>query len=183
MLRCHQCQARLNRDLFNAGAMGRCPACNARVQAAVFPALFRDIRPGAASETILEADTAGCFYHPSKKAVVACDGCGRFLCALCDVQLVKRHLCPACLQAGRRDRSIATLENRRVLYDSAMLALALWPLLLFYVTLVTAPLAILLTFRFWKRPGSLVPRTKVRYVLALLAAGLQVVGWTVFFVS
>jgi hypothetical protein len=35
--------------------------------------------------------------------------------------------------------------------------------------------------RYWKRPLSILPRSRFRFLLALLLAGGQLVGWTVFF--
>ena len=64
---------------------------------------------------------ASCFYHPAKKAVLPCESCGRFLCAVCDVEMNGQHLCPACLASGKKKGRLKQLENRRTLYDSLAL--------------------------------------------------------------
>ena len=87
-----------------------------------------------------------------------------------------------CLQAGRSKRRIENLENSRILYDSLALNLALWPMVFFFVTLVTAPAVVYVVLRYWKAPASLLPRTRYRFVLALLAAIVQLAGWVIFFV-
>jgi hypothetical protein len=37
-----------------------------------------------------------------------------------------------------------------------------------------------MVIRYWKAPGSIIPRSKIRFVLAFLIAGLQIVGWLFF---
>lgn len=118
-----------------------------------------------------------CFYHPAKKAVLPCFGCGRFLCALCDCDLNGTHFCPVCLEAGRTKRKIKNIERQRTRYDNISLALVFFPMILFYVTFITAPIAIVLAVRHWNSPPSMVDRTKTRYIIAITFATLQVLGW------
>lgn len=148
---------------------------------AVFPAHFKPAGPGAAAEVILEEGVSSCFYHEQKKAVVPCDACGRFLCALCDLDFNGRHLCPACLQSGKKKGDLPELENRRTIYDSAALSTALLPLIIWPVTLVTAPFALYFAIISFFRPSSLIPRTRIRAWLALVIALLQIAGWVAIF--
>ena len=68
--------------------------------------------------------------------------------------------------------------KRRILYDDIALGLALLPLLMWPFTLMTAPAAIFMVLKYWRRgPTSLVRRTRIRYVLALLFALPQFAGW------
>ena len=77
---------------------------------------------------------------------------------------------------------MARLENHRVLWDSIALAVALWPLVLFFWPAAPGSLAaIFISIRYWKRPGSLVPRTKWRFVAAILS-GLAEVCLFIFIV-
>ncbi|HZR47536.1 MAG TPA: hypothetical protein VFA47_12565 [Candidatus Manganitrophaceae bacterium] len=69
------------------------------------------------------------------------------------------------------------MVNHRVLYDNISLSLAILPLLIFWFTIITAPIAIYFILRHWKSPSSILPRTKVRFVLAFLLAVLQITGW------
>lgn len=146
----------------------------------VFPALFRKQAFGISGETLLEDGEASCFYHPKKKAVIPCSACGRFLCALCDVEFNDQHLCPSCLETGKRKRKIKNLENQWTLYDSIALALAIFPMLFIFATILTAPMAIFMSIRYWNAPTSIIPRTKVRFIFAVIIAGLQMIGWLVF---
>jgi hypothetical protein len=149
----------------------------------LFNAFYQAPAVGVAGETVSAQGEAECFFHPGKKAIVPCSGCGRLLCGLCDVEFEGRHLCLNCLQAGRARQKIVALENQRPLYDSIALALAFYPLLFVFPTLITAPAAVYVVLRYWKRATSLLPRTRVRYVLALLLAGVQIVGWTLLFAN
>jgi len=182
LVSCTKCKATLLGNVFNLPDFAPCPSCQTPLQIEVFPALFRRFTPGSAGETIIEESDASCFYHAQKKAVVPCEGCGRFLCALCDCELHGQHLCPACLEVGKKKGKIKSLENHRVLYDSTALALAAYPLLIFYFTIVTAPMALYLAIRHWNTPTSIIHRTKVRFVVAITLAILEIIGWGVLIV-
>ena len=45
------------------------------------------------------------------------------------------------------------------------------------ITLITAPMALFLAIRYWNAPRSLIHRTKVRFIFAILFSSLQIVGW------
>lgn len=182
LVQCPQCRAWLVEGIFNQPDLQPCPACGVPLQVEIFPALFRKISPGQSGEVILVEGESGCFYHPQKKAVRPCDGCGRFLCALCDCELNNQHFCPACLEAGKTKGKIKSLENQRTLYDGIALSLAIYPLIFFYFTLITAPMALFIAIRHWKSPMSIVRPTKIRYVVAIFLALLQITGWGILFV-
>ncbi len=146
------------------------------MKVAVFPALLRGIDPGKSGDVVIDEE-AGCFYHPGKKAEVACDYCGRFLCSLCDLELGGKHLCPTCLEAGRKKGRITNLERHRTLYDSVALRLSLFPLILPWFTLLTAPIALYLAISRWNAPTSVVGRGKGRLKVAIVLSGLQILAW------
>jgi hypothetical protein len=147
--------------------------------ALVFPAMFTPPAIPTAAEMAAGIGDATCFYHSSKRAAAPCSQCGRFLCALCSVQLSGVVWCPECIEAGRTRKRMVNLENQRTLYDSIALALSTWPLLFFfYPTLVTAPAALFFSIFYWKRPTSLVRRhPKIRLVLALILSLIQIGIW------
>ena len=155
-----------------------CPGCRATTYAYLFPALYRPPETIQGQAVLDGAGEASCFYHASRKATAPCDGCGRFLCALCDVPLKGGHWCPTCVQEGRQQPGkMDRLENQRTLYDSIALSLAVLPILTIWGTLLAAPVVLFMVFRFWNRPTSLLPRTKIRFVMAGLIALLLLVGW------
>jgi len=181
-VRCTKCQTPVPEFILNQGGSAGCPGCNALLHVEVFPALFKQIAEGKQGETILVEGEAGCFYHPQKRAVVPCSVCGRFLCALCDVELNDDHLCPICLDTGRKKGKLTQLENKRALHDSSALMLALAPLLCFWpISCVTSPAAVVLAIYSWSQPPSILPRTRIRSYLAILFGVLQIVGWILAF--
>jgi hypothetical protein len=182
-VQCPKCRASLWEGIFNQPELSPCPACGVPLQVEIFPALFRKINPGPSAEAVLVEGESSCFYHPQKKAVLPCDGCGRFVCALCDCQLNGQHFCPACLETGRTKGKIKGLDNQRMLYDSIALSLAIYPLLIFYFTLITAPMALFIAIRYWRSPPSLVHRSKIRFVAAIILSSLQIAGWAFLFVT
>lgn len=174
---CSRCNTSLPVEAYNTDEMASCSGCQAKTLVTVFPALLREITLGRPAETLLVDTDASCFYHPQKKAEIACGNCGRFLCALCDVDLNGQHLCPSCIETGKQKGKMKNLENRRVLYDDIALSLAVLPMIIFYFSILTAPIALFVAIRYWNAPTSIVPRSKIRFVLAIAIATLQLLGW------
>src|ERR1041385_7549866 len=127
LVKCPKCRAVLGAEFFNQTELQPCPTCESPLQVSVFPALFRE-EPVVQPQQIIAQGEASCFYHAEKKAVVVCDACGRFLCALCDVDFDGQHLCPPCLETGQQKGKIAKLENRRTRHDTTALAMAVLPI-------------------------------------------------------
>ncbi len=178
---CTQCHKPVSAGYYNSLSLIPCPSCRAPIKIDVFPAFFRALQPGKAGEALVD-DQASCFYHPQKKAAVPCDHCGRFLCALCDLELNGKHLCPVCLETGRKKGRIVNLDRHRLLYDGIALRLALLPMITVWFTIVTAPIALYLAIRHWNSPMSIVRRSKIRLLLAMAISGLQVLAWAVLIV-
>jgi len=124
---------------------------------------------------------AGCFYHPRKKAVVPCATCVRFRCPRGDFRFIDKHLSPGGFEKGKTPRKIKNLENHRTCYDTVALLVATVSILIYWFTIFTAPIVIYLTVRHWKSPSSVIPRTKIRFILASIIAGVQIAGWILFF--
>jgi hypothetical protein len=99
--------------------------------------------------------------------------------------LLGQHFCPACLETGKSKRKIQNLENQRTRYDSIALSLAVLPMLIFYFTIITAPMALFVAIRYWRAPASLVGQNRTRYLVAILVALLQIAGWItlIFFLA
>src|SRR5262249_33211796 len=132
---------------------------------------------------LVEAETeASCFYHPVSRAAVHCDECGRFLCRLCEIEIDARRLCPRCFESGVSTNKLESMVTSRTMYDTIALALATVPAMLIWPAIVGAPFALFVAIRRWRAPGSIVPRTKVRFILAILLAlaELGFVGFLIF---
>jgi hypothetical protein len=155
-----------------------CPFCGSETSVAVFPAMFTPPSVPTAAEMAAGVGDATCFYHASKRADAPCSQCGRFLCKLCSIHLGGEVWCPECIETGRTRKQVVNLENHRTLHDSIALALATWPVLLIYTSLIGAPAALAYSFLNWKKPSSIVRRyPKLRLVLAMILASLQIAGW------
>jgi hypothetical protein len=128
------------------------------------------IRQKSAAAAAL-TDQATCFFHPDKALQVCCHRCGRFVCALCDLQLGNEHVCPTCFERGRADAgpnaSTAEWRYRDVLYDSIASTVG-WGWILFWPTFVVAlPAVIFLHVKYRKAPRSyLIPRSGWRFWMA-----------------
>jgi hypothetical protein len=177
---CAACSLPVPEEFWNREEGVRCRGCGRTVRALVFPAIEHST-VGAAPAAISAETEASCFYHPLSRAAQVCQECGRFLCNLCDLEVDGRHICPRCFESGVSAHKIEMAETRRPLYDSTALALSTLPALLIWPALVGAPWALFLVIRRWNAPSSVVPRTKIRFILAALFA-LTEIGFLVFII-
>jgi hypothetical protein len=178
---CGRCAVRwLPAAPLEAGALTECPGCGVKVRVRVFPALVREVRVDRAQPVVM-ASEAACLFHPTQRASVACDQCGCFLCALCDLEFGGRHLCPACLESAEKGAREEALERGRTRHDHVVGAMVFAGLLFGCGLLgpVLGPAAMGYTAWAWNKTPSLVERSRLRMALACVAAlGLTV--WGVF---
>ncbi|HET9409871.1 MAG TPA: hypothetical protein VFO39_21730 [Candidatus Sulfotelmatobacter sp.] len=119
------------------------------------------------------SDQATCFFHPDKAFQACCHRCGRFVCALCDLQLGVEHVCPTCFERGRADSGAETGKSewryRDVLYDSVALTVG-WIWILVWPSIVVAmPAVIFLHIKYRKAPRSyLIPRSGWRFWMSYI---------------
>lgn len=180
---CPRCKTALPERLIETMREINCPNCRSMLSILTFPALYKPVSASSAGDRVIAEGEATCFYHSAKKAVVPCDACGRFLCALCDIEFDGQHLCVACIESGQRKGRMENLENSRKLYDDLALILAALPVIILCfwpASVITAPAAIFVVIRYWNTPSSIIPRTKIRFVLAFILAILQCAGWAFF---
>lgn len=177
-IRCIKCRQPFRMTTYTPDRRMICPGCYTEHEVHLFPAFVNSRAGFDRAETVLLSDEVSCFNHPDKRAVVSCDGCGRFLCALCRVDWSGKNLCLQCLESMRRQGTDDKLKNRRILYDDIALALAVLPLIFWPITIATAPAALYYVIRYWNRsPTSLVPRTRIRFILAALFSLPQLAAW------
>lgn len=184
LLKCTKCFASLPLAVYNAEEPVPCPACASKTSATVFPA-FLDRLETASAEAVSDDTEGSCFYHPAKRATVACESCGRFICALCEVELSGARLCPQCLDSGKRKGKLTNLEKSRTLYDNIALGLTILPMLFIataYFTIFCAPAALYICLRYRKAPRSLVRPGRWKWWLALILSTLQIVGWALIII-
>ncbi len=152
----------------------RCLRCREDFEFLPFPALVA--KPEIARpQAVMVAEESSCFFHADNQAEKLCDDCGRFLCQVCAVPMAGRTLCPNCIAGSRRND--AQLVTSRTVPGGAALLLAVLPILMWPVTLLTAPVALYLAITGWKKPQSLVSPGRWKLVVAGLIASAQIVGW------
>jgi hypothetical protein len=140
-----------------------CPYCQKRLQMRVWGAVQQNTNAAAAL-----TDQATCFFHPDKAFQACCQRCGRFVCALCDLQLGAEHVCPTCFERGRAvsgtEPGKAEWRHRDVLFDSVAVTIG-WGWILFWPVYVAAlPAVIFLHVKYRKAPRSyLIPRYGWRF--------------------
>lgn len=176
---CPSCQGRVT-PAETETVRQKCPYCQKQLQIRVWPVVRQNTNAAAAL-----SDQATCFFHPDKAFQACCQRCGRFVCALCDLQLGAEHVCPTCFERGRADSGAgagkAEWRHRDVLYDSIALTIG-WAWILFWPAVVAAiPAVIFLHVKHRKGPRAyLIPRSGWRFWAAyagfawlpLLIAGL-----------
>jgi hypothetical protein len=156
---CPHCSADIPAD----SAWQSCPYCQKQLEVRIWPV----VRQNNNAATAL-SDQATCFFHPDKAFQACCQRCGRFVCALCDLQLGAEHVCPTCFERGRSDSGAeagkAEWRYRDVLYDSIAVAVG-WGWILFWPVIVAAiPAVIVLHVKYRKAPRSyLIPRSGWRF--------------------
>jgi hypothetical protein len=173
-IQCGKCKAWIPEESWNRETS--CPLCHATLTVRTYPAKNRLAPAASIGAPLVTSDEAACFFHADKKAVVPCANCGRFLCGTCDCEIHGRHICPTCLDLGAGSGGTGSLVTRRVLYDNISLSLAALPILTVYLPVITAPTSIFFAIKYWKKPGSIVPRTKIRFIVAIVLSMIQILG-------
>ena len=176
-LTCPRCRNFLSPESLTSDGETVCASCGAGLRTLVFPAFCRPPEKGSLPAPLLTGEEAACYYHAAKQAAAVCDACGRFLCALCRIEIKGRTLCPGCLESGSQERFVRNLTRRRILHDEVALSLAVLPLLAWPLTIATAPTAVFWALRHWNSASSLLPRSKKKYVLAIVIASLEITAW------
>lgn len=188
LLRCEACGHAAPPGAINSPAGERCPNCHQPLWFFVFSRAFAPAPKSTTGERLFDAQESSCYYHPEKRAASACDHCGRFLCALCDVEMDGAHLCPRCIEQGVDVSGLAT-PREFVHYDTIALHLGVWPLIVVFPVmlvipvLVTAPVVLYLVVRHWRTRLSAVPRNRWRFVVAGAFGLLQIAAVTAIVLS
>jgi hypothetical protein len=141
-----------------------CPYCDKRLRIQVWPVVRQKTNAASAMP-----EHATCFFHPEKAFEACCQRCGRFVCALCDLQLGAEHVCPTCFDRGRADSGLqrggtAEWRHRDILYDSIAVTIGWGWILVWPLIIAALPATIVLHVKFRKAPRSyLIPRSGWRF--------------------
>ncbi len=175
-LHCPGCRSELPADPVQAATFMPCPRCGLAVRAIAFPALLRSPPTPTAHESAGDGESS-CFFHTGRRARSSCGHCGRFVCALCEVTVGPRILCPTCLTSGRESGENPALVTSRPRWDSRCVLLAAVPLVFWPITLITAPATLVLAIRHRNTPGSLVNAGRGPLWAAVALALVELAGW------
>lgn len=151
-----------------------CGWCGASLQCWLFPALTAPVEATLPSVPASEGE-ATCFNHSRRKATTLCDGCGRFLCSLCDIEIRDRHYCPACFQSKGVIGGLEQLRDKVIRYDRIALALVIFPVLCCWpLAWTTAAAALFVSIRYWNRAETLHGSTRKGMILASILAVIEI---------
>lgn len=181
VLECPACGAAIPAEAVNIGGFFECGGgsklrrgCGRKLRVEAFPALTRPPERPPEEQSALEGE-ASCFYHPAKTAAAVCSGCGRFICALCEVDLGEGSLCPSCVASGKRKKNIRALEVSRKNYGKYALAFAIIPAFTIVFSLIGAPISLFICIRYWNAPRSLVRPSRAPMIVAAILSVIELV--------
>jgi len=169
LLDCYQCGAPIPWQIA-PHQMTVCPGCKETTELYLFPAAETKTSAAGRSTQSFSEDEAVCFNHESRKATVICEGCGKFLCALCDVEWEYRHLCSQCIT--REQAQNDNPEAKRLYYRHDVLALCFlaMTILMWFLSFVFYPVALILIVMGFRKPMSAMPRRRWLLYLTFLVA-------------
>lgn len=149
----------------------------------LFPAAVRDAAAPQV-DAVVEEGQSTCFFHPKLPASEVCAMSGRLICDLCQTEWNGQTVSFEALQSAVKNEGLGAQGNTRTRWDNIALHLAILPLLLWFLTIVTAPVVLFIVI--WQgRKGrcSVVQRSGWRYLLASALALLQIAFWIFFFTA
>lgn len=178
---CGKCAAPLL-WLESAEQLLECSSCQQVNEVYLFPPAWRDAkRPSFAAEAL--SDESVCLKHPGKRATLACESCGRFMCELCSIPLSGKNVCVECVDKGPAKNELAAVQAPLLRYDQITLLLGLLCIFLYIMSIILAPIVIFVAIRNWRRPFSILPRSRWRFVAGALIALLALSLWGLMFVG
>lgn len=195
-LTCRKCKTVIPWADCNHSMLIDCRKCRQGQRVEAFPALFSGPKKGQAAEALLSEDDASCFFHEKKKADAVCDGCGRFLCRLCSIELADMTTCSGCLETGRKSGKKLELMSRATRYDilsymwsiaAAVLAVIVGMIaisasrdeafyfLIFWAVfgVVAGAVSLYYALRYRKKPLSLLPVSGWRFNAGLIVSAMS----------
>lgn len=163
-------------------ADSRCPRCHTTLTLTAFPRLTAqpaEAAPDTAGSTARDGD-AVCRFYPHLQAETVCAECGCLMSRRAAVDWAGRTLCMPCLHTLRETKGAGDFSPRRPLHDNAALGLVV---LLAPLSFVTGPIALFQLIRHRRAPGSLIPRSRFRWWLALILSIAATLGWIALFIT
>ena len=183
IVRCSACDHALSLPETVGGGTLTCTHCQKPTRLWLFPALYQN-KKSEAAQVVLDEGHSSCMNHPNKRAVSVCDGCGKFLCALCDIDWNGEHLCSNCIEhRGSDENKNNELRTEYIHYDRIVFGLALFSIVLFFLGVFIAPVALFMGWRYWNEPWRPVPYRKWGMIFSLVLAFVTMTGWATYLTS
>jgi len=156
-----------------------CAICRAKTEYHFYPRYFRDPEEEGTRSALSHKGDATCVFYPELKAEKICDECGSFLSSKAAVDWSGSTYCMPCLYHLREKKRETDFQAKSVLHENRALGLMIF---LLPFSLFTAPLALFLLLKNRKVRGGFVPRTGIRWWLALVLSITLTTAWIVFLV-
>lgn len=170
---CKKCKALLPLDAEKSGALSACPSCAEPYRIDVFPRVQH--REQSKDPVPIDSeDQARCFFHEKFQAAIPCDGCGRFLCQLCDINFQGGHRCISCIEQMKKEKSSLLVNSETRWGNLAKMSLVM-SLPFWFLSFVTIPVGMFLFFK--------LARGKDRVLKVQLRETLVFIGLTLVFGS
>jgi uncharacterized paraquat-inducible protein A len=161
--------------------MQACPTCFGSFEGTRFQPSDRQAAVQRLGESGPGTETA-CAAHSDNVAVVNCQRCGVFMCALCRIDADEMALCPACFDRLSAEGALASTRTTFRDYSRQASNTAIAGLLLWVFGLIIGPVAIYYGIRSLKQLRQMGESGgRARAVIAILA-GLVETGLGGFFV-
>ncbi|MFH0925298.1 MAG: hypothetical protein V1872_06650 [bacterium] len=175
---CPKCSSFLLGKVFTSLSDSTCPTCGLVMTVKIFPRVFKPNNDTPNINKIITDKESSCYYHVDKVAVSHCLECGRFLCSLCKIEIEGRTVCPLCLELLDSKKEIKSFTTKVTNWDSITLSTSILPLLVWPLTMITAPITLIFICKHFNCVHEyVIPRRRWRFYLAGLFAILQVGGW------
>ena len=122
-------------------------ACGDAHDVWLFSSITRE-RTEYEAHAVLEEGESACFFHPNRPAVAICEVSGRMICELCVTEWEGKTVSFEALQTVLKGGAGKRRSHGHIRWDDVALALATFPLLLWFITVVTAPVALFISLWF-----------------------------------
>lgn len=156
-----------------------CPICQSAVEIRVFPRLFREPVPTTTARPAGETESA-CAFFPDLKAEKVCDACGSLMSSRATAVWGDEEVCLPCLFRLREEVKSPRYLPKAALQENRALALVT---IFAPLSLITAPLALVLLFRCRKGEGPLLRRSRRRWWVAFWLAVAWILVWGAILVA
>jgi len=178
-------------------AESRCDVCGARQIQLIYPANF--LRAEIAHAGKAADGTASCFHHDTSAATEVCDGCGRYLCALCMLEIplpatsppdFPKRLCAGCFEHRVNEETTQSawdlFRTRYTRYDILIGGLVLGVVFLPPLLVLSPfawPIALILIVRYWRFARTPVGDYGTYLVLFFILSSLGTFFWLTALIS